>query len=739
MSAVRASTVENVERTCDYCSLPLGKPWWGVDHTPTDEPEYCCYGCRVAAGLTHERGEAAETTLTLARLGLSIFLTVNVTVFSMVLWTSDVYGTSIAREATQATLMADLCRYLGLVFSLPVLWLLGGPVTRNAWQSIRAGRPNTDLLLMQGVLAAYIYSAESVFRGSGHVYYEVGCVVLVAVTLGRWLEATGKLKAGAALDALAKLLPRDVEIIRAGREMHVALDEVEIGDTLRVRAGERIAADGRIIRGLASIDEQVLTGESQPRVREPGDTVLGGTHNLDGDLYIEVTAGPGQGTLQRLIDAVEHARLAKGYYQRVADQVSAWFMPLVTIVALVTLIVHMQADGFDQGLLSALAVVLIACPCALGIATPMAVWAALGTAARHQVLFANADALERLAKVRSFALDKTGTLTTGQCQVNNFTVDDPTQSDAVLSLAATVASASHHGLSQAIASYAVDEGCDPGTTVDVQTHAGRGLSATFSQFAGPVLLGSLRMMHEHGLKLSPVMQAAVARHLAQGEPLVAIGFHGCVQGLFAFRETIRPSTATALQKLRQDGLAIRVLTGDHTGSARALGERLQVDVQAELLPEDKVQAVRALRDEFGSTAMVGDGINDAPALAAADVGIAMGGGADVSRETADVCLLGDDLARLPWSLDLARRAVTVIRQNLFWAFAYNILGIVLAASGQLNPIFAAFAMVVSSLLVVGNSLRLTVDNEVTPVVSASEARGLGQHVALTTPQSAISP
>ncbi|MBL8827306.1 MAG: hypothetical protein JNM18_09990, partial [Planctomycetaceae bacterium] len=325
-----ATSAENVERTCDYCSLPLGKPWWGVDHTPTDEPEYCCYGCRVAAGLTHERGEAAETTLTLARLGLSIFLTVNVTVFSMVLWTSDVYGTSIASEVNQATLMADLCRYLGLVFSLPVLWLLGGPVTRNAWQSIRAGRPNTDLLLMQGVLAAYVYSAVSVFRGSGHVYYEVGCVVLVAVTLGRWLEATGKLKAGAALDALAKLLPRDVEIIRAGRELHIPLDEVEIGDTLRVRAGERIAADGRIIRGLASVDEQVLTGESQPRVREPGDTVLGGTHNLDGDLYVEVTAGPRQGTLQRLIDAVEHARLAKGYYQRLADQVSAWFMPLVT-------------------------------------------------------------------------------------------------------------------------------------------------------------------------------------------------------------------------------------------------------------------------------------------------------------------------------------------------------------------------------------------------------------------------
>ncbi|MBL8828328.1 MAG: cation-translocating P-type ATPase, partial [Planctomycetaceae bacterium] len=403
------------------------------------------------------------------------------------------------------------------------------------------------------------------------------------------------------------------------------------------------------------------------------------------------------------------------------------------------LIVHARADGFDQGLLSALAVVLIACPCALGIATPMAVWAALGTAARHQVLFANADALERLAKVRAFALDKTGTLTTGQCQVSSVTVDAAEQSEEVLAIAATVASASRHGLSQAIASYAVDEGCTTIPTIDVQTHAGRGLSATCAEIAGPVWLGSLRMMHEQRLKLSPALQATVERHLAQGEPLVALGFAGQVRGLFAFRETIRPSASAALQRLQQDGLAIRVLTGDHTGSARALGERLHVNVLAELLPDDKVQAVRTLRDQFGSTAMVGDGINDAPALAAADVGIAMGGGADVSRETADVCLLGDDLARLPWSLDLARRAVTVIRQNLFWAFAYNIFGIVLAATGQLNPIFAAFAMVVSSLLVVGNSLRLTIDTADNTSLNASEARGLGQHVALTTPQSVISP
>lgn len=691
---------------CAHCGLPVP----GLsDDAPSDraaEPEYCCFGCRIAADALREGASDGEIGKTCLRLGLSIFLSLNVMIFTMWLWTQDVYGPDGANGTAAARVLWSVCRYACLVFSLPVLWMLGRPVAEGAWLALRRGAPTTDLLLVVGTLAAYAYSIVSTVRGTGPVYFEIGCAVLVLVTLGRWLEARGKQQAAAALDTLEKLLPSEVERYEAGSFRRVALDDVRIDDRLRIRAGERIPVDGRILRGVASIDAQILTGESLAKVCEVGDVVLGGMLNLDGDLTIVATASPRGGTWRRLLDCMRSARQAKGRHQLLADRVSAWFMPGVAVTALATFAYHWLATGLDAGLLAGLAVVLVACPCALGLATPLAVWAALGTAARAQVLFRHGEALERLATVRAVAFDKTGTLTDGRPVVERFVSLDGEMTPELAARTFAVAVASTHDLSRAIAEELRSRCVGTMPSVQVRTLPGRGVEATFSDLAGLVYLGSERLMNERGQAFSPCLAEACHAWAAAAMPLVCIGWAGEVRGVFAFSERFRSAARDAVEACRGRGLVVEILTGDHARRGMATAREFKVAVQSELLPEDKVTAVGELRRRVGPTVLVGDGINDAPALTAADVGIALGCGADVSRQSADVCLLGDDLMRVPWSIELARRAVGVMRQNLFWSFAYNVVGIGLAATGRLNPIWAAAAMALGGICVVGNSLRL---------------------------------
>lgn len=690
------------------------------------EPEYCCFGCRIAADSAREGATEGEIGRTCLRLGLSIFLSLNVMIFTMWLWSQDVYGTDGANGTTSAIVLWSLCRYACLVLSLPVLWMLGRPVAEGAWKSLRRGVPTTDLLLVVGTLAAYAYSIVSTVRGAGPVYFEIGCAVLVLVTLGRWLEARGKHQAAAALDSLEKLLPTEVERYEGTEFRTVALDDVRIDDRLRVRAGSRIPVDGRILRGVASIDTQILTGESRPKVCEVGDAVVGGMMNLDGDLTIVVTASPRGGTWQRLIDGMRTARQAKGRYQLLADRVSAWFMPGVAVVALATFCYHTAVSGLDEGLLAALAVVLVACPCALGLATPLAVWAALGTAARAQVMFRHGEALERLATVRAIAFDKTGTLTDGRPVVERFMAAEGEMSPEFAARASAITATAAHDLSRAIGEFLRSRCIGSVPTAQVRTLPGRGLEATFADLTTPAYLGSERLMHERGLAFPAKLSAAADGWAAAAMPLTCIGWNGEVRGVFGFREQFRPEARDAIEACRRADLVVDVFTGDHARRGMATAREFGVAVQAELLPEDKVTAVLTLRRDAGPTVMVGDGINDAPALTAADVGIALGCGADVSRQSADVCLLGNDLSRVPWSIELARRTVRVMRQNLFWSFAYNVVGIGLAATGRLNPIWAAAAMALGGLCVVGNSLRLAhfplpVDS---PVAGHDEVRSL---------------
>jgi heavy metal translocating P-type ATPase len=626
----------------------------------------------------------------------------NVMVFTMALWT---IGLPDAESAGRlSALYRDLFRYLALLFSLPVLFLLGQPLLEGALEGLRRGAFSTDVLLASGVFAAFVYSAASVAAGRGDIYFEVGCVILVMVMLGRWLEAAGKLKTSHALDALERLLPEHVRRVRGGREELVPLSNLVAGDQLRILPGERFPADGRLVDGEASVDQQILTGESRPVERHHGDAIFGGTLNLDGDVRLEVTASGAGTALMRLVDLVRQAREAKGRYERLADCISAAFGPIVVVVALGTLAVHARAEGLERGILAALAVTLIACPCSLGLATPLAVWTAIGHAARRQVLFRSGEALERLAATRAIRFDKTGTLTTGIPRVVN-AVSEGRDPDLVLARAAGLAVASSHALSAGIRAF-VGSSREPEPFEEVRALSGRGVVGRCQTSRERVVLGSPRFMMESGLVPGHAIQAAVRQARERGQPITLVGWGEQVRGLFVFDEQLRPSAASAVAACCEAGYDVVVLTGDHVARGEALASELGIPVLAELLPEDKIAEVRRARAEVGPVVMVGDGINDAPALAASDVGVALGCGTDVSRDSAQVCFLGDDLTRLPWSLDLARRTVRVIRQNLFWSFAYNSTGIACAALGWLNPALAAFLMVGSSLLVIVNSLRL---------------------------------
>lgn len=680
--------------TCDYCGLP-------VSAVPAaGERSYCCFGCRFADGISNADSDTPAFLAPPSALGLSTFFTMNVVMMTMALWSYAAQNMSPFEAA-----LRDFLRYGAMAFSAPVLLLLGRPLFSHALTALLRRQFTTDLLLATGVIAAFAVSVINTVRDNGHVYFEVGCVILVLVTLGRWLEASGRSNACQALEQLEKLVPDTVTRLSQGREIETARLLIQVEDEVRVLAGQRIPLDGQVIRGRAVVDEQFFTGESTPVEKQLGDDVLGGSLNLDGDLVFRVTSLPTEGALGRLIDAVRKARLSKGRYQRISDTWSTYFFPLISLVAVGTFLYHGLHSDFHQALLNALAVVLIACPCALALATPLAVWTALATAARKGVLIRSGDSLESLATVQAIRWDKTGTLTTGNPQVVRLYCEAADEKPVIERLTAGLTEASKHVFSRAIREFLKD--VEPAETlVDVRTVPGRGLGATTA--SGTVIqFGSVSWMDTSRLTWGDYLKNILQDEHAQNGTFIAIGIDGHVRGLYLIEETIRPEAVEAIDAFRRAGMNQAILTGDRLDRASRLSLTLGVPVEARLLPEDKLAAIRRTHDQFGSVAMVGDGLNDAPALAAADVGIALGCGADVSRDSAGICLLNSDLRLIPWAHQFSKETVRIIRTNLAWSFGYNSIGVVMAACGQLHPAAAAALMVLSSLMVLGNSLRLS--------------------------------
>jgi len=691
------------ETLCDYCGLPVPGP-----SSAHNEPAYCCYGCRLAARITRSRGAEGENKLTLTLLGIAIFLSMNVMVVNWMLYGQEVFNPGGAPPTALAATTISIFQYLSLMLTAPVLVILGWPIARDSIVALRTGIVNSDALIVLGVAAAFVLSYINVLRGHGGTYFDTVCMILVLFTAGRYLEAGAKLRATESLKSLDTLLPGHARVVRGDEIELVATDVVEIGDVVEIQPGARSPVDGVVIANTSMFDEQLVTGESQPRFKDIGDHVYAGAMNGGGCVRLRAIAVRADTVLAGIKELLIEARRSKGHFQRMADRVAAILTPAITVGAIAVAVWTTRTTGFDDGVMRGLSMLLIACPCALGLATPLAVWASLNRAASRQALIRNVCALERLANVRTVFFDKTGTLTEGDARVRNVIADDgaPDSMRRALAIAAGLGGQTNHHFAAAIGRYADDQGIRAISIDNAVTTPGMGVEGVTHDGETAVYLGSLAYLRQRGIGIAEQGQHAIDVCIGAGDAISCVGWDGQVRAAFTFDESLKPQAVETIAVLQRHGFRVSVLTGDHQRRAELLSERLGIAVEGPLLPAEKADRVRSASTKSGGVLMIGDGINDAPALAAADVGVALACGADVSREAADICLLNSDLATLPWLVDLSRRTVRTIRGNLIWAFAYNVVGLGLAATGRLTPLFSALAMVASSTLVVANSMRL---------------------------------
>lgn len=605
----------------------------------------------------------------------------------------------------------SLSGWVQLALATPVQFWLGARFYRAGWRALRVGSGNMDLLVALGTSAGYGLSVYQLAAHSGpgvpHLYFEASAVVITLVLLGKWLEARAKRHTGDAIRALQALRPDTAHVRRDGVDYEVPASALVVGDLVVVRPGERVPADGVVRAGRSHLDVSLLTGESLPVAKGDGDSVTGGSINAEGLLLVETTAVGAESTLSRIIRLVENAQAAKAPIQRLVDRVSAAFVPVVLVIAAMTLLIGWWVTGEIAGpLINAVAVLVIACPCALGLATPTVIMAGTGVGARHGILIKDAEALEIAHRVVVVAFDKTGTLTLGKPQVTALEAADG-DTLGLLRFAASAQTGSEHPLAQALLDKARQEGVSLLPASSVTALPGRGLAAVV---AGRELrLGSSRLMQELGVDLSSL--SASASTLTQAGHtlswLADVTAQPALLGLIAFGDVLKPSAQRAVARLRELGIRTVMITGDNQGAAASVAAALGLDeVRAEVLPGDKAATVQALRAEGAVVAMVGDGINDAPALAAADVGIAMATGTDVAMHTAGITLMRGDPALVADAVALSRRTYGRILKSLFWAFVYNLVGIPLAAFGLLNPVVAGAAMAMSSVSVVTYALLL---------------------------------
>ncbi|OBA87423.1 carbonate dehydratase [Mycolicibacterium mucogenicum] len=636
-----------------------------------------------ATGYTASIDKADGTTETayLPRLLVSLALTIPVIALSMI----------PALQFPHWPLWA-------LTLATPVVFWGAWPLHHAAWTNLRHGAATMDTLVSLGVLTSYLWSAWMLSTGSDHLYLEVAATVTTLILAGKFFETRAKRQSGAALRALLDLGAKDVAVLRDGREIRVPIEELAVGDTFVVRPGEKIATDGVVMTGTSAVDASMLTGESVPVEVGPGDQLAGATVNAGGRLEVKATRVGADTQLAQMARLVADAQSGKADVQRLADRVSAVFVPVVIGLALLTLVGWLVAGGtVSAALTAAVSVLIIACPCALGLATPTALLVGTGRGAQLGILIKGPQVLESTRKVDTVVLDKTGTVTTGKMTVAAVHA----QSDNVLRLAGALEHASEHPIAQAIATLAAADGPLPAVT-DFVNHDGRGVTGVVD--GHEVAVGRRSWLTAEA---APELQTAAQHAETEGRTPVWVAVDGAIAGVIVVSDTVKDTAAEAIAELKKLGLTPVLLSGDNARAAGAVAAEVGIEtVIAEVLPADKVDEVKRLQDQGRVVAMVGDGVNDAAALAQADLGLAMGTGTDVAIEASDLTLASGDLRAAGDAIRLSRATLKTIKGNLFWAFAYNVAAIPLAAAGMLNPMIASAAMAFSSLFVVSNSLRL---------------------------------
>ncbi|TDO35158.1 Cu+-exporting ATPase [Kribbella sp. VKM Ac-2527] len=617
-------------------------------------------------------------------------------------------------------------QWLSLALAAPVVVWGAWPFHRATWTNLRHGAATMDTLISVGVAAAFLWSVYALFFGAAgrpglrheftftvqrgmaaeNIYLEVATGLTAAILSGRFFEARSKRRAGAALRALLELGAKDVAVLRNGHEERIPVDQLAVGDRFVVRPGEKIATDGVIEDGSSAVDASMLTGESIPVEVAPGDTVIGATVNAGGRLIVRATKIGADTQLAQMAKLVEEAQNGKAEIQRLADRISAVFVPIVIVLAVATLAFWL-GNGADTSTAfsAAVAVLIIACPCGLGLATPTALLVGTGRGAQLGILIKGAEVLESTRRIDTVVLDKTGTVTTGKMSLVSVHTATDVDAQHALRIAGALEHPSEHPIAKAIAAGAAEQTGRLPAMTDFRNLEGLGVQGVVDGHAA--LIGRAALLHQHGVDLPEELELARKQAEAQGRTAVVVAWDGAARALLVVADTIKPTSADAIRGLRDLGLRPVLLTGDNDTAARAVAAEVGIDeVIAEVLPKDKVDAVKRLQDEGRVVAMVGDGVNDAAALAQADLGLAMGTGTDVAIEASDLTLVRGDLRAAVDAIRLARRTLRTIKGNLFWAFAYNIAALPLAAQGLLNPLIAGAAMAFSSVFVVSNSLRL---------------------------------
>ena len=685
----------SLEKFCSHCLLPLGsyptkRIVNGEDHA------FCCYGCCLAYQVKHGSREEPEAAWLLVRLGIGGFLSMNIMLFSLLLYS----GTF---DVADSEMLPKFYWLLG-IFATPVLFILGGPFIKESWEGALQGRLNSATLISIGAISAYGYSMLMLFTGGKNIYFDTATMILVLFTLGRYLEASGRAKAVRNVAPLLEAERQWATVIENGKEKRSSISKMKVGMNVRIRPGERFPVDGIVLEGFSSADESILTGENRPVIKSEGDLVLAGSINQKGSLLIECGALGAATQWGLLCKSVREALSHPSSIQRLADNVASIFVPIVLAITILTIIYWQSQVPLDQALLNGLAVLVVACPCALGLAAPLATALGLGQYIKRGCIIRGGEVQETLAKIRRIAFDKTGTLTKGATRLIKIENNDASQEE-VLQRAAGLEQHSEHSLAQGIISVAKERKLIIKNPERVQAVAGSGVMGYIEGELTAV--GRSEWLIEQGLEMPSLFVKRLQNYESSGRTVVCVGWSGKIHGILLIDDMLLPEVPIMVETLKKLDMRTMLLTGDLPAVASRIAKSAGVEEwKASMSPDEKCNFLEQWGGIEDPTIMVGDGLNDGPVLARAEVGIAVGSATDLARETADLVLPEKGLALLPWVILLSRAVHRTIITNLLWAFGYNIVAITLAVFGLLQPILAAGLMAGSSLLVVFNSLRL---------------------------------